>query len=224
MRVKIIACETVKEELRGLIPPDMPRKFLEFGLHLMPERLHEALQSEIDATQEDVDTILFGYGMCAKGTVGLKARRFRLVIPKVDDCVALCLGSRAEYLRQCHKAPGTFYLTKGWIECGDDPYTEYLKLRERFGHDEAYYLEKIVIQNYTRLALIDTGDPDLDKYRIYAQQQADFFGLTFEEIPGSSALIRKLVEGKWDEDFVIVEPGGTVEYAMFLDELSAAEE
>jgi hypothetical protein len=229
LRAKIIACETVREELRNLIPPDMPCKFLEFGLHLAPERLHMALQCEIDATQKDVDTILFGYGMCAKGTVGLEARRFRLVIPRVDDCIALCLGSRAEYLRQCRKAPGTFYLTKGWIECGDDPYTEYLKMREKCGHDEAYYLEQIVIQNYTRLVLINMGNYDLDKYRSYAQQQAAFFGLTFEEIPGSRALIKKLVEGNWDEDFVVVEPGGKVEYGMFanfpnpFDELQSAE-
>ena len=223
MRAKIIACETVGEELRNLIPDDMPCKFLEFGLHLTPERLNAVLQSEIDETQEEVDTILFGYGMCSKGTIGLEARDFRLVIPRVDDCIALFLGSRVEYAQQCRKAPGTFYLTKGWIECGDDPYTEYLKLREKYGDEKAYRIEKTFIRNYTRLALINTGNYDLEKYRKYARKVAEFFGLTFEEIPGANVLIRKLIAGDWDEDFVIVEPGGRVRYDMFFDGLRVAD-
>jgi hypothetical protein len=221
LRVKIIACETVGEELRSLLPDGMPccvsYKALEFGLHCTPEKLQAVLQREIDETEEDVDTILLGYGMCGKGTIGLQARRFRLVIPRADDCITLFLGSRAEYARQCRQAPGTFYLTKGWIECGDDPYTEYLKLCEKYGQEKAYHIEQMYIENYTRLALIDTGNYNLEKYRAYARKVADFFGLTFEEIPGSNVLVRKLVAGDWDEDFVIVEPGGEVRYEMFLD-------
>ncbi|MDY6874638.1 MAG: DUF1638 domain-containing protein [Chloroflexota bacterium] len=223
MRAKIIACETVGEEIRGLIPDDIPCKFLEFGLHLTPENLNLALQREIDETQEEVDTILFGYGMCSKGTIGLEARDFRLVIPRVDDCIALFLGSRVEYAQQCRKAPGTFYLTKGWIECGDDPYTEYLKLREKYGDKKAYRIEKTFIRNYTRLALINTGNYDLEKYRKYARKMAELFGLMFEEIPGANVLIRKLITGDWDEEFVIVEPGGRVRYDMFFDGLRDAD-
>jgi hypothetical protein len=218
LRAKIIACETVGEEVENLIPKSIPCRLLEFGLHCTPEKLNVILQKEIDQTQKDVDTILFGYGMCSEGTLGLEARNFRLVIPRVDDCIGLFLGSKAEYLKQCFKAPGTFYLTKGWIECGDDPYTEYLKMRERYGHEKAYWLEKRVIENYTRLALINTGNFNMEKYREYAKREAEFFNLTFEEIPGSNVLIRKLIQGDWDEGFVVVEPGGKVHYDMFLDD------
>lgn len=223
MRPKIIACETVGEELRSLIPDNVPCRFLEFGLHCTPERLNTTLQKEIDETQEDVDTILLGYGMCSRGTLGLEARSFRLVIPKVDDCIGLFLGSGAEYARQRLQAPGTFYLTKGWIECGDDPYTEYLKMREKYGDEKAYWLEKKVIENYTRLALIDTGNYNLAKYREYARMVAELFDLMFEEIPGSNVLLKKLIAGGWDEDVVVVGPGGTVQYDMFLDDLRALE-
>jgi len=91
VKIKIIACETVADELRSLIPEGVPYKFLEFGLHCTPELLHATLQEEIDSTPQDVDTILLGYGMCSKGTLGLEARRFRLVIPKLDDCIGLYL-------------------------------------------------------------------------------------------------------------------------------------
>jgi hypothetical protein len=213
---KIIACATVGEELQHLLPSGMPHTFLEFGLHLTPEKLHAAVQEEVDRTQEDVDTILLGYGMCSKGMIGLRSGRFRLVIPRVDDCIALLLGSRAEYLRQGSKAPGTFYLTKGWIECGDDPFTEYRKLCEKYGEQKAYRIEKRYIGNYTRLALIDTGNQSLERYRQYAAMVADCFDLALEEIPGSLRLLKKLVEGKWDREFVVVEPGDTVRFEMFL--------
>ncbi len=51
---------------------------------------------------------------------------------------------------------------------------------------------------------------------------ADFFGMAFEEIEGSDVFLRKLVEGDWDQpaahangDFVVIEPGQTVEYTAF---------
>ena len=216
MRAKVIACATVAEELRDLLPEGMPYKVLEFGLHLTPERLNTAVQEEIDRTGEDVDTILLGYGMCSRGMLGLQSRRFRLVIPRVDDCIGLFLGSQAEYRRQGRKAPGTFYLTKGWIECGDDPLTEYRKLCAKYGEEKAYRIEKRYIGNYTRLALINTGSHDLEAYRRYAARVADFFDLTLEELPGSVRLLEALLAENWDGDFVVVEPGGTVRFEMFV--------
>jgi hypothetical protein len=44
---------------------------------------------------------------------------------------------------------------------------------------------------------------------------ADYFDLTYEEIPGSIIFLDKFVTGEWDKDFVIVPPGGTVRYDMF---------
>jgi hypothetical protein len=214
-RSKIIACETVGDAICGLIPTEMESEFLEFGLHLIPDRLHEALQKSIDTTRKEVDTILLGYGMCSKGAVGLQARRWRLVVPKVDDCIALFLGSRSEYREQCLAEPGTFYLTKGWIECGDDPYTEYLKMVECYGLDKAFRLEKAVIANYTRLAFIHTGDDQTERYRAYARKVAGLFDLKYEEIRGSRILLEKLIQGRWDEDFLVIEPGASVEYDMF---------
>jgi hypothetical protein len=216
LRARVIACATVAEELRDLLPEGMPYKILEFGLHLAPERLNTAVQEEIDRTGEDVDTILLGYGMCSRGMLGLQSRRFRLVIPRVDDCIGLFLGSQAEYRRQGRKAPGTFYLTKGWIECGDDPLTEYRKLCAKYGEEKAYRIEKRYIGNYTRLALINTGSHDLEAYRRYAARVADFFDLTLEELPGSVRLLKALLAENWDGDFVVVEPGGTVRFEMFL--------
>ena len=218
MHTRLIACATVGTEMQHLIPDGMLYTFLDFGLHLTPELLNTAVQAEIDSTPAHIDTILLGYGMCSKGMLGLKSRRFRLVLPKVDDCIALFLGSRAEYRNQCRKAPGTFYLTKGWIECGDDPLTEYRKLCERYGEEKAYRIEKCYIGNYTRLALIHSDSHDREQYRQYAATVAEQFDLTLEEIAGSVRMLEKLLKGDWDDDFVVVEPGETVHFEMFLEE------
>jgi hypothetical protein len=75
-----------------------------------------------------------------------------------------------------------------------------------------------ILKHYTRLALIDTGQAKLDHYRAYSRDLAERFGLRFEEIPGSTALIRKMLFGPWDVDgeFVVVPPGGSIRYEHFF--------
>jgi hypothetical protein len=111
LRIKVIACQTIGEELKPLLPCDFEMEALEYGLHNDPKRLHTQLQAAIDNTGPEFGTILIGYGMCANAIVGISSRRFRLVIPRADDCITLFLGSRQEYLRQLGQAPGTYYLT-----------------------------------------------------------------------------------------------------------------
>jgi len=215
LRTKIIACPTVGEELRSLLPDGFVLEMLAYGLHNVPENLHAQLQASIDATGPEYGTILLGYGLCANAILGLNSRRFRLVIPRADDCITLFLGSRREYLRQLSLAPGTFFLTKGWIECGEDPYTEYCALRTRYGHEKAHKITRRYIQNYTRLALIDSGSYESEAYRKYARMVADYFDLTFEEIPGSNELLGKLLSGEWDKGFAVIPPGQVVERDLF---------
>jgi hypothetical protein len=133
----------------------------------------------------------------------------------VDDCIALFLGSHAAHQQQLRAEPGTYYLTKGWIEAGDSPFDEYDTLAERYGPDKAAWLIHQMLKNYTRLALIDTGQYELDRYRDYARQTAARFGLRFEEIPGSNALIRKMLYGPWDGEFVVAGPGRAIAFSDF---------
>ncbi len=217
LRTKIIACQTIGEELKPLLPNGFEMEMLEYGLHNDPKKLHTQLQVAIDNTSPEYGTILVGYGLCANAIVGIKSRNFKLVIPKADDCITLYLGSREEYLSQLAQAPGTYYLTKGWIECGEDPYTVYCALRQKYGHEKAYKITKRYIINYTRLALIDSGNFNSEAYRKYAKMVADHFDLTYEEIPGSRKFLERFVHGEWEKDFVIVPPGEIVQYEMFYN-------
>ena len=85
--------------------------------------------------------------------------------------------------------PGTYYLTKGWIEVGDTPFSEYDRLVEKYGEKRADRLIRLSIKHYTRLALIDTGHGDMERYRAYAQRLAERWDLRFEELQGSNSLV-----------------------------------
>jgi len=212
---RLIACETVATELRVLCSEGMLCKSMDFGLHNTPEQLNTILQQEIDTTREPVSTILFGYGMCSKGLAGLRAGRMRLVIPKAHDCIPVLLGANDAYRREREKEPGTFYLSPGWIEHGEDPYSEFLKLRKTYGHKKALRIEKRMMGNYKRIALINNGAHNMSSYRAYGKRISDFLGFSFEEIFGSTQWLEKLISGNWDENFVVVEPGERVDPEMF---------
>jgi hypothetical protein len=214
-RTTVIACATVIEEMMPHLPPDLRYEVLDFGLHVNPDALRSTLQKAIDTASETADRIILGYGLCSQAVVGLRATGCTLVVPKVDDCIAIFLGSGAAYQEQARLAPGTYYLTKGWIEAGDSPFHEYDSLVERFGEEKARWLMARILKHYTRLVLINTGQYELEHYRDYSQHTAERFGLRYEEIPGSDALVKRMLHGPWDGDFVIAPPGKTIRYLDF---------
>jgi hypothetical protein len=212
-RTIVIACATVIEEMLPLIPEGMEHRTLEFGLHTYPEKLRATLQGAIDkavaAHPGKELAILLGYGLCSQALVGVQARGCRLVLPRVDDCIAIFLGSRSAYREQAGKEPGTYYLTKGWVEVGETPFTEYEHTVARYGQARADRLFQIMMANYKRLALINTGQYQIEKYRAYARQTAARFSLHYEEISGATALVEKLLFGPWNHEFVVLKPGET---------------
>jgi hypothetical protein len=214
-RIKVVACKTVIEEMRPLLPSGVTHEVLDFGLHITPEKLREALQQTVDRISHDVDVIILGYGLCSMGVVGLRAENCTLVVPRVDDCIAIFLGSTSAYREQGKKEPGTYYLTKGWIEVGDSPFEEYKRLIERYGRERADKVMNMMLKNYKRLVYIDTGWDDQERHRDHARRAAEKFNLRFEEITGSNRLIKRLIQGPWEEDFIVKGPGETIRFTDF---------
>ncbi len=214
-KTKIIACATVIEEMQPLLPRSMAYEVLDFGLHLIPGDLKKTLQQAIDDHCDEFQTLILGYGLCSMAVVGLQTRNCTLVIPKVDDCIAIFLGSNNAYNEQTKKEPGTYYLTKGWIEVSDTPFDEHKRLVEQYGEKQADRIMGIMLKHYTRLVYIDTGQDNQKQYRDYAYTTAKKFNLRFEEIIGSDSLIRKLLFGPWDDEILVAPPGYTIEYLDF---------
>jgi hypothetical protein len=217
---KIIACATVIEELLPLMPPGMQAVGLEYGLHINPDDLKKTLQQEIDASSGKIENIIFGYGLCSMAVVGLKANGCTLIVPRVDDCIGLFLGSNEYYKQQHNMEPGTYYLSKGWIEVGGTPFDEHRQMIEKHGEKKAKRMMELMFKDYKRLVLIITGQEDMSKYRKYAKEQADMYDLRYEEITGSNALIKKMLSGDLNGDFVVVPPGNTIKFADFKSDSS----
>jgi hypothetical protein len=79
---------------------------------------------------------LLGYGLCSQAAVRLGGNYCTLVVPKADDCIAIMEGSEGPMRHSSAPKPGTYCLTKGWIEAGDGPFDEYDSLVERYGEEK----------------------------------------------------------------------------------------
>lgn len=214
----VISCATVIEEIRSQLPSDIGLEILDFGLHSRPEKLRKELQAAIDRVEDHREYIVLGYGLCSFATAGLVSQRHTLVLPQVHDCIALFLGSQEALQKQAEKELGTLYLTKGFIESetGEVHVLEYEQYKKRYGLKKAKTVLSIMLKHYTRVALIDTGEYNMECYRRIARDIADEFGLRFDEIPGSMELLMNLIFGVWDKDVLVFPPGEKIEERCFF--------
>lgn len=217
MRKKVLACSSIRDELLAVVPPPGTEfEFLEYGYHRVPGQLVRVLQDKIDAAK-DADVIMLGYGLCSNAVVGLVARQQDIIVPRVHDCIALLLGSRAEYDARFRDDRGTYYLSKGWIDYGSDPYKEYLEYRQKYGEEAARWMIRELYRNYRRICLIKTLEADWERLRARARQVAEFMKMEYAEVPGSLAYLSKLLTGPWPEhEFVRVAPGEVIKQSHFL--------
>lgn len=217
-KIKIIACRTIKQEVEAVRFPGYEVEYIESGYHRYPDKLKNLLQAYLDQETE-ADKVVLGYGLCSNGVAGLVSRDKTLIIPRVHDCIGLLLGSREKYEQEFKADPGTYYLSRGWIEELREPYAEYLEYLEKFGEELAIWSIEMQYKNYSRLVFIYTREKDLKKYQDYAKKVAEFLNVKFEIIKGETKFFDKLISGKWEDDpenFLIVPPGKTVKSSDFL--------
>ena len=62
---------------------------------------------------------------------------------------------------------------------------------------------------------MQTGNYDPARWRKMAREEAKKLDLKFEEVKGTGDFFKKISEGNWDKDFVIVDPGKKVTADMF---------
>jgi hypothetical protein len=214
----VLACAVIEKEICQFQNGQVEFKYFDYGLHRTPENMAKALQSEIDQAEEgNYKGIIMGYGLCSNGIVGLYSRKHRLVIPRIHDCITLFMGSPEVYRVQSAENPGTYYLTPGWIEKGQTPLSKFKSYAQSYDVETAKWVLHEEMKHYTRIALIDTGAYPMEPYRAVAKENADFLGVTYEELQGSSQLFRELICGPREGNFLILEKGQSVQQEMFLD-------
>jgi hypothetical protein len=234
---RFIGCEILYREacyLAATGPHQVDVEFLRKGLHdLETPDMVAKIQAAIDAAPSDrpYEAVLLGYARCNDGTVGLRAREIPLVIPKAHDCITFFFGSRRGFREYFEACPGTYYQTTGWVERNsegeyDRPaygqqgvwsklgLTEpYEQLVARHGKENADYIIQTLggwEKAYSRLCYLEMGVCDERPLIEIARQRAKEKNWRFEHRQGDWSLLRKLFFGRWDEDFLIVPPGGRI--------------
>ncbi len=243
MRIKCISCEVLARPIYWCAahsPHIVDVELVQRGLHNRPADLRARLQSILNTTQGrgyEVDVayeaVVMGYGLCGQATAGLVARNLPVVIPRAHDCITLFLGSRERYKDQFENYPGTYWYAQDYIERDDGSgsslsagsaadteletvYNEYV---EKYGKDNADYLMEIMgawQQHYRRAVYIDMGIGDGSSVSNRAQADAARRGWAFERLAGDLVLIRRLLNGDWENDFLVLQPGQQV--TMTYDE------
>ena len=237
-KLLVIACDVVARPVylcAARSPEVVDIRLLARGLHNEPVKLRDILQREIDGVERGYDAVVLGYGLCGGATAGIEARSLPVVLPRAHDCITLFLGARERYASEFSAATTYWYVhdqvernqgynasSVGLGVSGDsDEDMEALRAEyvEKYGEDNADYLMEVMgawKTHYQRAAFVGLGVSDERASVTYAQEQADRRGWAFDQVEGSMLLLRKLVHGEWDEDFLVLQPGERL--AMSWDE------
>ena len=158
----VIACQVFQDLFRKYLPADLVSQitFLDYGLHNTPKKLTTAVQESLDQLTEP-SFVLLGYALCGNGLAGVKSGPHTLLMARADDCIAMLMGSYETYRAEFDANPGTYYLTKGWLESGSDPLREYERLSVKMGPDKAQWVMDMQYQHYKRLMFIAHTEEDL---------------------------------------------------------------
>lgn len=210
--------------LRRLLPPALLERavFLDYALHVRPNLLLERLQQLLDELPQP-SLVILGYGLCGNGTAGLKSGRHTLVLPRTDDCIAILLGSRERYAEEFDASPGTYYLTKGWLQSASNPLVQYMEYQKQYDAETAWWLMDQQYANYRRLAFVGHSEEEITECRPHTLEIADFckrWGMQYEEIIGSDAFVRRLVAAgsgrdQAGHDLLVIGPGRAITQEMF---------
>ncbi|HML32425.1 DUF1638 domain-containing protein [Sporomusa sphaeroides] len=117
MDTVLISCDTLEAEVRKVsaVLPRPPRLiFTKAAWYDKPMDQRAALQQELDAVGPEVRRVLLAYGLHGGAIKDLVTHDFTLIVPRVDDCIPLFLGSREKFAEA--SCIPSFFLTAGWLK------------------------------------------------------------------------------------------------------------
>jgi hypothetical protein len=238
LHLRVIACEILARPLYRAAsesPHVVDVGFLRRGLHDTPALLRERLQAEIEAAASadpGYDAVVLVYGLCGTATAGIRASRLPLVVPRAHDCLTLLLGSRARYEAEFSAHPGTYWYSSDSVERSAKPFSDsdgpsgigsggsqtdaeaYADYVARFGQDSADYLVEVLggwRSAYDRAGYIDTGLGPRAEAEALVRAESERAGWGFEGMAADLGLFRRLLEGDWADDFLVLQPGQRLE-------------
>jgi hypothetical protein len=230
MRLYAVACDVLARPVylcAARSPHVVDIRLFERGLHDVPKDLRTRLQEAIDEAPTTADAVVLGYGLCGGATAGIVARDRPVVLPRAHDCITLFLGARERYAQETTDGPATYWYVAdqlerkdgyrasvGGLAIGSDTDAEIEATRAeyvaKYGEDNADYLMEVLggwRVHYGRAAFVSMGVADEAASEAAARDEAERRGWAFERIEGSLVLLRRLIDGDWDEDMLVLQPG-----------------
>ena len=211
MKTAVISCRTVEDEVTAAAARagvDYPVTWLESGLHNTPNILRERLQEALDGL--DAERVLLAMGYCGNAISGVRAGEHELIVPRVDDCISLLLGS-VERRVEVSKELSAYFFTEGWMRGERNIWNEYLYTVEKYGEDMADTIMEMMYSHYKTLALLDCGVGDLDALSEQVRPLAEALGLERKRVGATLSYIEQLFTGPWDDErFLVVSEGGVI--------------
>ena len=244
---KLISCNVFQREACWAVaqaPQVIDLEFLELGEHANSVNLRAKIQAAIDAADaaHRYEAILLLFGVCGNATVGLRAGKTTLVMPRAHDCCTILLGSRKKFQQEFGSAPSTPFSSSGYFERGsyflrtDDGLNTVVygsalaEYEKKYGKENAQYIwetlhPKEAAGNTDHKAVfIDLPQTAHLRLAERFQEEATKAGKEYQRMEGDIRLIRDLIWGRWNtDDYLIVKPGEQVVGVYDFDEVVRAE-
>ncbi len=224
-RYKLISCSVFIREISWLIskiPDSIHPIFLDLGSHIDPGKLNGIIQHEIDNTDEgDFEAILLAYGLCGNSIHGLHSKTLPILVPKAHDCCTILLGGREAFSLHFGNNLSAEWSCNGYMESRKNHFhsseegtilgldKNYEELYELYGEDNADYLSQIMGEQGYKGPLFYIDLPETNNKENISQfkETAARRGVEIRILEGNISLLKKLLEGHWDDDFIRIPPG-----------------
>lgn len=197
MGIGIITCQVLEKEIKSLLK-DIPEvthfEVMEWGLHVQPDRLLEAVSDRVRQMEEGVEAVVLGYGRCQamdRLPADFKVPIFR---PEAEDCIGVLLGQE-RYDREIREEAGTWFFSRGWTEMGMDFIFHELQINRlaEKGLDPLKIAHRM-LKDFTRGLYIETGLEDDRRLWPKAQEISQEFNLRLERTAGSLGLLKETID------------------------------
>lgn len=211
MNAAIIVCSTLTNHVKAAqkkMNTNYPIIELDNSKHSRPEKFWQLAFLAMEQLPEEIDTVLLGLGVCGGASVGWTFPR-RTIMPKVDDCITLLMHTDEKFHYNL-KEVGHFYLTENRDLMSIEQMEQDLVLK--YGERRAKRVMKVWFDAYKSVDIVDTGVYDCysKEYVERAKRESAIINVPYQYVPGSNIILEKIVSGKWDDQFLIIEKGGVM--------------
>ncbi len=214
MNAVILSCSSLTDYVNAAqekLNTNYPVIYLDRSFHRDPRLMRGEIIKALGSIDENIDTVLVSMGYCGGSWEDVKCDK-RIVLPRVDDCCTLLLTTDDNKVSD-RKSVGHYYIKEKQPESVllSTIFKAYTKDMDEAKRESIY---KYWSGLYKDIDVIDTGLNDCrsESYRSIVEKDRKFFGSNINYVKGSNIILEKLISGKWDEQFIVIESGTVKNY------------